>query len=412
MMGAIAHGRRLGRGWLLRTGLVLLLAAVVETLAAGPAAAHAVGNGVTASNYRTNVLSVSPAVPGLEVRAVDVGNQLQLSNRTGQEIIVLGYELEPYLRIGPNGVEENERSPSTFSNRSVTAPREVPPEFDAKAAPEWRRISAGTVATWHDHRAHWSGQSDPPAVRQAPGQRHVVQPNWQVPLRMGDRTAIVSGNIVWVPGTSPWPWAAVGVLLIGAVLLASASRWQAQVLALVAGLAVVADAVHTVGAWLGTPAPLLTQLYSNASSFAGWVVAGIAIHRLLTGRIEASRPYLLLAAIFLALAGAAPDLLSLTRSQLPSGLDPTLTRVAITTTLALGIGLAIAALLGRQLRLPMAAGAPAGAAGRRPPAAATAGDGRRPGAGRRRAPKRKGQPAPGKRRGNPGGTRPPRKPLR
>ncbi len=380
MMGTIASAGRHSRTLLVRIGLVLLLAGVVETLGAGPASAHAVGNGITASNYRTNVLNVSPAVPGLEVRAVDVGNQLQLTNRTGQEVTVLGYELEPYLRIGPNGVEENQRSPSTFSNRSSTAPQQVPPEFDAKAAPEWRRISGGTVATWHDHRAHWSGQGDPSAVRQAPGQRHVVQPNWQVPVKVGDRTALVSGNIVWVPGPSPWPWVAVAVLLIGAVLLASGSRWQAQVLAAVAAIAVAADALHTIGAWLGTSGPILTQLYSNASSFAGWVVAGIAIHRLLTGRIDAARPYLLLAAIFLALAGAAPDVPSLARSQLPSGLDPTLTRIAIATTLGLGIGMAIAALLGRQLRIPALAGTPPAAASRRPKGAAASQDDRGRGA--------------------------------
>ncbi|HZC99914.1 MAG TPA: hypothetical protein VFA46_06895 [Actinomycetes bacterium] len=393
MKGATAHWGRLGRGWLRRTGLVLLLAAVVETLAAGPAAAHAVGSGVTASNYRTNVLGISPAVPGLEIRAVDVGDRLQLSNRTGQEVIVLGYQLEPYLRVGPNGVEENQRAPSAFSNRSSTAPQQIPPAFDAKAAPEWRRIAAGTVALWHDHRAHWSGQRDPAAVRQAPAQRHVVQPGWQVPIKIGDRTVIVSGNIVWVPGPSPWPWVAVGLLLVGAVLLAGGSRWQAQVLSGVAGLAVAADAVHTAGSWLGSSAPIATQLYSNASSFAGWVLAGIAIHRLLSGRVEASRPYLLLAAIFLVLAGAAPDLPSLTRSQLPSGLDPTLTRAAIVTTLGLGTGMAIAALLGRQLRIPAFAGRLA-SAGRRPPGAMAAGDDHgRAGAGAaQRAPQRKGGP--------------------
>jgi hypothetical protein len=398
MMGAIASGMpaaRRGGGWLLRAGLVLLLAGMVVTLGAGPAAAHAVGNGVTASNYRTNVLSISPPVPGLEVRAVDVGNQLQLVNRTGQEVTVLGYELEPYLRIGPNGVEENQRSPATFSNRSSVAPQSVPPEFDAKAAPQWRRISSGNVATWHDHRSHWSGQGDPAAVRQARGQRHVVQPNWQVPMKIGDRTVLVSGNIVWVPGPSPWPWIAAAVLLIGVVVLASGSSRQAQVLAVVAGLAVAADAVHTVGAWLGTPAPILTQLYSNASSFAGWAVAGIAIHRLLTGRVDAGRPYLLLAAIFLALAGAAPDLPSLARSQLPSGLDPTVTRVAIAVTLGLGIGMAIAALLGRQFRVPALAGAPSGAS-RRPRGGAPAQDPRR--RAPQTPPKRSGGPSPHKKR--------------
>src|ERR671931_51305 len=123
MMGTIASTGRRGRTTLIRIGLVPPLAAALCLLCAGPASAHAVGNGVTASNYQTNVLSISPAVPGLEVRAVDVGNQLQLTNRSGQQITVLGYEQEPYLRIGPGGVDENQRSPSTFSNRSSAAPQ-------------------------------------------------------------------------------------------------------------------------------------------------------------------------------------------------------------------------------------------------------------------------------------------------
>jgi hypothetical protein len=384
-----------GHAWLLRAALVLALAATVQVGTAGPASAHAVGIGPAASNYRTNVRGIEPPIPGVSVRVVDGGNQLELTNRGSQEITLLGYENEPYLRVGPNGVFENERSPSTFSNRSTTAPRQIPAGFSASARPDWRRISSQPVAIFHDHRAHWSGRADPAAVRRARGTRQTVTPDWQVPIRVGDKLSILSGSIEWVPGPSPWPWAAVAVALAAFVLLVSRGgwesgalrseaqtearrgqakpsvgppvSWQAKALAGVTALAVVTDAVHTFGVWTGSTAPIVTQLYGSATSFAGWVIAAIAIQRLLTGKLEAGRTFVMLAAIFLALAGAAPDVPALARSQLPSGLDPLLTRAAISATLGLGAGMLLAALLGRQLRTPrLAGGGAAAASGRRP----------------------------------------------
>ncbi len=369
MKGATASqvrpARRSGRSWLLRAGLVLALAGMVQVGGAGPASAHAVGGGPTASNYRTSVRGIEPAIPGVSVRVVDGGNQLELTNRGSQEVTLLGYENEPYLRVGPSGVFENEHSPSTFSNRSTTALKQIPAEFSADAQPDWRRISSQPVAVFHDHRAHWSG-ADPAAVQRDRGKRQVVTPNWQVPIKVGDKTSILSGSIEWVPGPSPWPWAAVAVALAALVLLISRSGWQARALAGVTALAVVTDAVHAFGVWTGSTAPILTRLYGSATSFAGWVIAAIAIQRLLAGKLEAGRTFMLLAAIFLALAGAAPDVPALARSQLPSGLDPMLTRAAISATLGLGAGMLLAALLGRQLGTGRLAPAGATAAAKRP----------------------------------------------
>src|SRR6266536_3538000 len=366
----VRPGHRLpGRTWLLRAVTALLLAGAVELLGAGPAAAHAVGGGAGASNYRTVVQGISPAIPGVQVRVVNGGNQLELVNRGAQEVTVLGYQNEPYLRVGPGGVFENERSPSTFSNRSTAAPQQIPEGYNASAEPQWRRISSQPVAVFHDHRAHWSGQATPAAVKQDPGKRQLVTPTWQVPIKVGDKTSILSGSIEWLPGPSPWPWAAVVVALAALVLLVSRSGWQAKALAGVITLAVVTDAVHTVGVWTGSTLPVLTQLYGSATSFAGWVVAAFAVHRLLTGRLEAGRTFMLLAAIFLALAGAAPDVPALARSQVPSGLDPTLTRAAISATRSMratrprvasrGMAPARASVAGARRRQPVKTPAPA-----------------------------------------------------
>jgi len=332
------------RGRLLRAGLVAGLALLLVGGAAGPAAAHAVGTGTEASNYRTNVHGIDQGTPGISVRAL-AGGLLELTNRSDEEVLVLGYRLEPYLRIGPAGVFENQRSPSTYTNRFRTAPASIPSEFDPQAAPEWRRIGDGPSAGWHDHRAHWTGP-DPPLVKASPGALHVVVPDWEVPLRQGDRTMVVRGDITWVPGPAPWPWLLAAVGLFAAALAAAGGYSRPKVLAVVAIVAVAADVVHTAGALLASTAPLAPQLYGTATAAAGWVVSGVAAYRLLRGRADTGLIYLLLGGVFLTMAGALPDLPALARSQLPSGFGPVVTRAAITFTLGLGAAMVVAGLAG------------------------------------------------------------------
>jgi hypothetical protein len=331
-----------------RVGLVAGLALVLVAASAGPAAAHAIGSGTEASNYRTTVRGIEKGTPDLSVRAV-AGGQLELTNRSGQEVLVRGYRLEPYLRVGPEGVFENQRAPSAYTNRFRTAPASIPSEFDPEAAPEWKRVGDGPSAVWHDHRAHWTGP-DPPAVTANPRALHVVVPNWQVPLRQGERDMVVRGDITWVPGPSPWPWVLAAVGLFAAALAAAGGYRRPRVLGVVAVVAVAADVVHTAGALFASTAPLSAELYGTATSAAGWVVAGLAAFRLFRGRVDSSLVYLLLGGVFLTLAGALPDLPALARSQLDSAFGPVATRAAITVTLGLGASMVAAALAG--LRAP------------------------------------------------------------
>jgi hypothetical protein len=331
--------RRMRRAGLI-AGLVLLLAGI----SAGPAAAHAIGTGTEASNYRTGIRGIDQGTPGISVRTV-AGEQLELTNRSDKEVVVLGYRLEPYLRIGPAGVFENQRSPSTYTNRFRTAPAEIPSEFDPKAAPEWRRVGDGPSAAWHDHRSHWTGP-DPPAVKANPGTSHVIVPDWQIPLRHGDQTMVVRGDITWVPGPSPWPWVLTAVGLFAAALAAAGGYRRPKVLAAVALVAVAADMVHTAGALLVSTAPFAAELYGTVTSAAGWVVAGLAAWRLLRGRADSGLLYLLLGGVFLTLAGALPDLPALGRSQLASAFGSVVTRTAITVTLGLGAAMVAAGIAG------------------------------------------------------------------
>ena len=92
--------------------LVVLVGALAVLALAGPASAH-VGGGAAGSNYDGRVLSVTPEVPGLSVRILQFGDELELVNHTSTEVMVPGYSDEPYLRIGADGVWRNANSPAT-----------------------------------------------------------------------------------------------------------------------------------------------------------------------------------------------------------------------------------------------------------------------------------------------------------
>jgi hypothetical protein len=326
-----------------RAVIVVAVAALLLAIGAAPAAAHAVG-GAQASNYQTRILSIPPVVPGLQVEVADAGARLRLRNHTGREVTVLGYAGEPYLRVGPAGVFENRRSPATYLNRARINPAPPPPDASADAPPLWHRIGGGDTVTWHDHRAHWMAPTDPPDVKAAPNRTQVVLPGWQAELRVGNQPVRVSGDLRWVPGPSPWPWVAIAVAWLLLVMVASRQRRWPQLLAVLTGLLIAIDLLHTVGIWTGTSASTAAKAYASLGSWAGWVLGALAIHRLLGPNPRRGTIYLVLAAVLMADVGGIGDLGSLYRSQLAVALPDPLTRALVATTLGLGIGLVISGL--------------------------------------------------------------------
>lgn len=123
---------------------------------AEPASAHGTA-GQAPVDHETRVVAVGgDDILGVRARVTDLGEHVEVTS-SRVEIVVLGYDGEPYLRIGPNGVSRNERSPATFLNRSVVVDEPVPPRFDSAAEPEWIQVGRSATARWHDHRLHPSG---------------------------------------------------------------------------------------------------------------------------------------------------------------------------------------------------------------------------------------------------------------
>jgi hypothetical protein len=332
-------------------GVTLGLALAAVVVSAQPAAAHTVP-GVQPSNYRTTVDGTTPSVRGLTVRSVDLGNELELRNDTGTDVLVLGYQGEPYLRVGPRGVFRNARSPATYLNQTRNGKTPVPSRADPAAMPEWHQVGSGTTVRWHDHRAHWMGTDDPPAVARNPDQRHVID-HWELQLRRGSQDITVSGDLLWVPGPKPWGWL-LGALAAALVVVAlSRTRVWRGALAGAVGVVVVSETAHVVATWSATTASFATKIGASVYSVGGIALALVALVWILVRPPYNAIPAVLFAGLIVAAAGGLADLTTLTRSQLPTDVPAVLARLEVALALGLGAGLAISAAL--RLRPPASA---------------------------------------------------------
>ena len=336
-----------------RTLLVATATLLWLGVAAAPASAHSVA-GVSPTNFRTTLRSVAPQVPGLDVKVVEAGSRLEVENRTGQELIVLGYKGEPYLRIGPDGVFQNKLSPATYINASRKGGTPPPAAEQAQVGEtDWEKISSEPIARWHDHRIHWMGNLNPPEVRNSPDKRHVIKmsqddPQWAVPMRLGAQEVVAKGDLVWQPGPSPLPWfALIAASLALVVVVGQRAAWGPALAAVMAVLLAV-DAFHVVGLGLANAGDLGSRLTKSITQSPfqplAWAVGILAIVWLRRGRSD-GLSLAALAGLEIALLGGISDLSALSRSEVPFGFSAELARLAVALSVGLGFGVtAVAAL--------------------------------------------------------------------
>ena len=327
-----------------------LLGATVVVLTPSPASAHGVG-GIEPSNYRTRLLAVEPARPGIAVRAVDLGTRLELENTGNSDVVVLGDDSEPYLRVGPRGAFENVRSPATYRNRTRRADdtREPgPPEADPSARPRWRRIGDDPVVRWRDHRAYPTTTTDPPAVRDDPDHVHLVQ-QFQIEIVQRGHHSLVRGDVRWVPGPSPWPWIAGALALAVAVALISRARHSRGTVTAVLVLVGSSEIMHLVGGWGATTVGTGERLGAGIYAIGAITTAAIALVAVVGRGADRAAPLVLASGLFLALAGGLADVTVFQRSGIPTTLTPDLARLTVMIALGAGLGLAVAG--GLRLRI-------------------------------------------------------------
>ncbi|MDQ1460378.1 MAG: hypothetical protein QOI08_1862 [Actinomycetota bacterium] len=329
-------------------------------LSAAPASAHTI-SGPKPTNYRSRVVAIAPSIPGISARVVDLGNKLEVTNRTPTEITVLGYEGEPYLRIGPAGVFENLHSQATYINRTRQG-SSVPPGVNTApdAVPEWKKISSGHSTSWHDHNIHWMQAQPPPEVAQSPGSfHHLSQRN--VIFRYNDQRVAIAVALDWVAGPSGLPWIAplVGLFLLGLLAVVVTKWWRLLPALLV--VVVGSDIAHAIAFEIPRPGGNLTKVLQffggNFVSIAVWAAAVPTVVALVRRRTEALYGVVFVG-LLVALIGGATDLAALWKSQLPDAGPPWLTRLEVVVALGLGSGLVVGALF--RMARSRAAAPPAG----------------------------------------------------
>ena len=170
-------------------------------------------------NYRSEITSISPSglSGGVAVSVKNFDDGVELVNRSGKTVMVIGYDGEPYLRFSPDGtVEVNLNSPSYYLNEDRFADVEVPDRADPDATPQWKQIDDTGVSYWHDHRSHYMGDGVPVQVTDEDTVTKVF--DYRIPLMIDGEPAKAQGTLTWVGSEEGTPVAP----FIGLVLMAAA----------------------------------------------------------------------------------------------------------------------------------------------------------------------------------------------
>jgi len=104
---------------------------------ASPAGANPPG----ATDFKTVVTSITPSTKAFEIEIIGGDSFVLLRHLDDSTIEVSGYNGEPYVRLLPGGVvEQNRLSPATYLNEERFGDT-IPDFADATAAPEWEQIA-------------------------------------------------------------------------------------------------------------------------------------------------------------------------------------------------------------------------------------------------------------------------------
>lgn len=319
---------------------VVLLAVSLLVATAGPAAADAAGP----TNYRSSVTAVEPDTPAIRVEVLGGDAFLHLEVAAGTEVVVPGYSEEPdaspYLRFHPDGtVEVNTRSPATYLNDARYGARdvEVPADANDLAPPVWEEVATGGAYAWHDHRIHFMSPSVPDQVDTGAAEEQPVLP-WEVVLLVDGEPVTVSGELVWVPSSSPLLPAMVALVAAGLAFVATRPdpRLVAAVVGVGAVLGLAVGVPQAVGLPAGAVGPTLPVL------LPGIGLGGAVLAVLLGRRDERSG---LVLGLLAALPVAATALVQLGAFTAPSVPGP-LPAIGVAAALAAGLGLAVGAVAG------------------------------------------------------------------
>lgn len=268
---------------LMRAVTTAVAAVVFVCLAATPAWADP----ATPTNYRSEVTAT---VPADRFTAEIIGGDafVRMMVVPGVDVVVLGYEGEPYIWFAPDGtVSVNTRSAATYLNDDRYGRAQLPGTVDVDAEPTWEERASGGAYSWHDHRTHWMSRTPPFAVQDTDGNESVEIFSWTLPLRVDGEPGSIDGSLSWVPSSGSLVWILVAV--VSGFLVWLALRWKPRAIAgLLTGTAALALVV-AVGAVLAQPSEVRTSGVDIVAPVVALAIGGYAVYRLRHGLDAAAR---------------------------------------------------------------------------------------------------------------------------
>ncbi len=203
---------------------LLALAALAALLSAPAAPAHQ-GD----ARYRSIIAGVEPASDGVTVEVLNYDDRMVLTNRSGRDVVIEGYNREPYARVDADGtVALNRNSTAFYLNDDRYAQEDVPAAVrkDPRRAPDWKVQDRTGRFEWHDHRMHWMARGVAPQVRDQSVRTKVF--DYAIPIEVGGSAAAITGTLWWVGEEGGgFPVAAIVALVLvalGAVVAVVAVR--------------------------------------------------------------------------------------------------------------------------------------------------------------------------------------------
>jgi phage shock protein PspC (stress-responsive transcriptional regulator) len=220
------------------------------------------GDSVQARDTVSVVTSVTPGLPsGVKVKIVG-GDALFHLQSKNHEVMVPGYQDEPYIKItNDNKVFVNDGSTTAFLNGNRYGNVDVS-QFKESDTPQWRLIGTNGTAMWHDHRVHWMSPKQPAAIDM---QGTVL--DWKVPFTVDGAKIEVAGTLFLRDKASVLWWLSGVLILCLAIVLSLARR---SVLFGLLFTISVAGVVGGIAQYLGLPngarvTPLLLMFSSGAT---------------------------------------------------------------------------------------------------------------------------------------------------
>ena len=164
-------------------------------------------------NYRSNITSITPNVPGLSLEVLEFADRLVLRNHTGKTVTVYGYQGEPYARVLADGaVQVNTRSPAYYLNQNFYANVNVPSSASPTRDAHWTVVDR-TGAARMARPSHPLDVPGAPAAGQGQEQAHqdlqLAGADQGRSQRRGSSTASCSGFPRKAPRPRPvrsWRW--------------------------------------------------------------------------------------------------------------------------------------------------------------------------------------------------------------